>query len=234
MKKIAAFIFMVLTITTAAYSAGPTTHVFIAEQWMKANPVYTADQLGPFVVGNLFPDIRYLVKIKRDTTHRTGLSKDDILNAPNAFEAGINLHCYLDEQREALVVKWGIYNHLKVVEEGKRLDTLLKMIEDEILFDRIDLASTLVYINEIPSEELEKGISSDKIAEWHLVLTMFLSQRPRDVLHYLAVLHQPYLNIPASTVQLWHEHFDEFLANPAIQQYVEDLVSHFEKDFEGI
>lgn len=230
MRKFVVILWM-LFISTYIYAAGPITHVFIAEKWLQYNSQYDQEQTAAFFVGTLFPDIRYMAKISRNKTHFKGLKLEDIKQAPNAFRAGLNLHCYLDEAREKMVIENHVYDLFKDFPPNSEIPSLLKLLEDEILFSKIDKDRVIECLLCIPEEELNFDIKLEIIRDWHELQACLLTYPPSEILKEMAAYNQPYLHIKAETVQLWNARFAELLQNPEIQKHVQNLEQKFEQEF---
>jgi hypothetical protein len=222
---------LMLLISAKAYSAGPVTHAYIAEKWLQYNSQYNGQQTSDFFVGTLFPDIRYTAKIARDKTHFKGLTLNDVRHGKTSFWAGLNLHCYLDEAREKMVVENHVYDLFQDFVEAGDVPSLLKLLEDEILFSKIDKGQLLIYLKAIIEEEVQFGIDPYKIRSWHEFQLFLLTNPPSEILRALASINRPYLQIPAETVQLWNAHFAELVQNPEIQKHVRNLEEKFEQEF---
>lgn len=220
-------LFLSSCLSSPTYAAGPVTHIYLADQWLQSGASVHAQERSLFLLGTSFPDIRYIVKIDRETTHRVNVTLDQINHAKDAFEAGFLFHSYVDEQREAMVMEWGIYDHLQEVAHAQHLASLLKYIEDDILYHRIDLLYAISCFNQVPEEEKQYGVDLKDLQRWHLFLTLYLGMCPGDAIKYLAAMNKPMLRVPPETVQLWNTHFDELRNKPELQAYVDNLIKGF-------
>lgn len=212
------------------HAASPVTHVVIADNWMETVRPFHGKHRDAFISGNLFPDIRYLGEVSRDSTHEADVTLEDVLQSPSPFLAGTRLHSWLDETREALVVKWGIYSHVEKYAEG-HMTTLLKMVEDEILFHRLSPPRMMWNILHISEEERETGISKSSLAKWHWFLSMYFSCRPSTQMKILANRNTAYLNIPAATVKKWSKVIPYLAQKQELLDYVEALESAVAEQF---
>ena len=87
------------------YSAGPITHLYLAEVWCDMNGEPSEYNKGLFLKGSTFPDIRYVANIARSKTHLRHVKYSSINEEDDWFEKGIKFHCFVDEKREAFVRK---------------------------------------------------------------------------------------------------------------------------------
>ncbi|MEJ2347699.1 MAG: hypothetical protein P8Y17_00665 [Patescibacteria group bacterium] len=130
-----------------------------------------------FLVGTIFPDIRYLAKIDRDSTHGFNTSKEKIPN--NSFEAGMYIHWYVDEKREKILKKKGIYN-LELA-RSRLYSTALKLVEDQVLYDKYHHWEETVKALDTYYEEEYKYVPDKKIVkEWHNLNQKLFRAKPTD------------------------------------------------------
>ncbi len=88
--------------------AAPIAHIFLAVQ-MLLGPLQGLFNEQEFILGTSFPDIRYLKVVQRADTHFTHVTLQDVLQEKSSFKAGMIFHSFVDEQREAYVVKNHFY-----------------------------------------------------------------------------------------------------------------------------
>lgn len=215
---------------TLTYSAGPITHVYLAEQWLIYSTPQTPQQHSSFIVGTLFPDIRYLGVLSRKQTHPVGLTFDDIIKSPTPFVAGARFHALIDEKREDYVVKNNIYQYIKSLGQGHDA-TLLKLVEDEILFDRINRAHVLQDLKEITEDEKAWNVPLKDLEEWHFILEQYFTMRPSYMLFYLAETGRPMFDVPNDVVKHWSIHFHALVQQKELQDYVFNMVHYFNAMF---
>ena len=221
-----------LVFASQAFSANPITHIYLTEQWLQFNSTFTEKQASAFIVGNLYPDIEYLETTKIAETHLLNVTLDDIDKAPDAFTAGVLLHSYVDEQRDDIIAVSNIYNCFQEVASSGHLDTLLKLVEDEMIYDKIDVLATFNALQKFPLQEKKQGLTMQDLQEWHLFLSLYISVRPSDIIKYLADTNETLLDVPAETVKLWNKHFIAFTQKPEVKAYVEELTQNFSNEFE--
>lgn len=151
--------------------AGPISHTVYAE---KALRTFLKERDGKqFIIGNLFPDIRYLKVIDRQMTHFTHVSLSDIHQEPDCFKAGMLFHSMIDETREAFVLRYRAYAGLP----DSHLSTIaLKICEDIQLYPKIkDWKIYTAYLSTIASQEKKFKIPLGKLRQWHAMHREFFA-----------------------------------------------------------
>ncbi len=227
----------IITVTTLGMipniiqAAAPLTHLVLAEKFLEKLASSNEIEEQPFIVGNMFPDIRCLGEISREETHEVGVTVEEVVRSPSSFVAGVRLHSLVDEVRENLVVKWKIYDCIEQFEE-KHKATLLKLIEDEILYDQTNPEYFAHFLDIILEEEMSMGIPLKTHQTWHLYLQRYLSQKPSELLSALSETHRGFLDIPPSTIQMWSNLLPKLSEQEYLQNYVDDLLSHFSEIFQ--
>ena len=128
-----------------------------------------------FLIGTLFPDIRYIAKIDRSTLHEVNTSEEK-LPKDDSFKAGIYAHWLVDEKREKFISEKGVYNLLP---KEQYTAASLKLVEDELLYDSIkDWGEIISALDIYPKEEEGFGIGRETLENWHGLLKKYFSQRP--------------------------------------------------------
>lgn len=56
-----------------------------------------------FFVGTLFPDIRYLASLSRETNHVDNVDQTAIMHEKNDFQKGLLVHNFVDVEREKII-----------------------------------------------------------------------------------------------------------------------------------
>lgn len=84
MKILKLFCFLICFLFISLEAAAPNTHVYFAQQWIDIHQMPEEDQ-NAFIIGTLFPDIRYLGTISRDKTHEKGVTPEKILVRKTLF-----------------------------------------------------------------------------------------------------------------------------------------------------
>lgn len=160
--------------------AGEVAHVVYGESTMS---FMAKDMLSSpsFWSGVLFPDIRHLGIVSRRRTHPENVSLDKLTSA-NEFETGMRVHAWTDEVRSRFL-------HGKNIKETLRwhpfVPHALKLVEDELLYDRFD-DWNLIHraLSKVHDEELQYVNSSQHVITWHNVLQDYFRKLPTDESRY--------------------------------------------------
>lgn len=150
--------------------AAPIAHIFLAVQLL-AGPCKGLFNEKEFIVGTSFPDIRYLKVVERTETHFTNVTLQDILKEKDSFKAGMMFHSFVDEQREAYVVKNHLYDKIPAF---RFTSQSLKFAEDELLKPRFHSIQYSGYFDDILDAEKAYGIDEQHIRVWHTLLQGYL------------------------------------------------------------
>ncbi len=214
-------------------AAAPVTHIVLADMWIAKQEKFSEEQRKSFMVGTVFPDIRYLGVISRNETHELGLSVKDLQATQSIFERGKRLHSLVDEVRENLVVKWNIYRLLNKI-PGQRPGqkaTFLKLVEDEILFQKRDWSDIKQYLAMLDAGEQQYKISDDDLKRWHQNQMQFFTEPPSKTLAALAAKGKGFANIPIGITREWSILIPKFAKDKRMIKYVENLEAEFEVVF---
>lgn len=205
------------------YSATPLTHLIIAEKWYEHLKFSKGEDKTKFYIGTLHPDIRYLAKIPREKTHMADPSVQDVLSNSSPFQAGAILHCLVDKLREEIVVSSGLYAVIEPFANGQSA-TLLKLIEDQILFERQGALRFLPHFGEICVEQCREGVSETTLFKWHSFLISYLSIGPAEALKTLSYIQWRFLNLSKETIHKWAEIVPELALDTRFQEHVDLLI----------
>ena len=107
MKKVF-FIFFIF-IPFFLIGSNPIEHVYLANKFFENQKLFSKDEKKSFILGTLFPDIRYLNEISREKTHFKNIEILDVLNSKTPFEAGKKFHSFVDEKRDEFIIKNNIF-----------------------------------------------------------------------------------------------------------------------------
>lgn len=155
--------------------AAPVGHIICALALLNSGTVKISDQSAYFA-GTSFPDIRYISDVKRAVTHQL---KDDTMayvkQAGSDFELGRRLHVFVDHEREKHMREHDAY---RFVANGPYSTHMLKMVEDNILFDRLKgkFNEAEVFKRILP-EEKAYGLSDQSLLAWHQILQSYLDSK---------------------------------------------------------
>jgi hypothetical protein len=213
-----------LFLTAHVHAAAPATHVVFAELWMSANPIDDPVQRREFIIGTLFPDIRYLGTVKREETHETGVTANLIRKSETSFIAGMRLHVFVDLKREKYLEKYGTHSKLKKISKKHRV-LFLKMLEDEILWNDCEWNEIIEMLEEIYPEQLN-WVDQATAEKWHQEMIRYFHQRPSLFLQQLADNNQGFLKVDAKTIKIWAEVFPQYVQDPYFIEYTENLKNY--------
>lgn len=150
--------------------AAPITHIVLLDKVFNNHfPNLSKDK---FLVGTSFPDIKYLRVIKREETHSKNLTLSEIKLA-ESFKAGLLFHSFVDTLRENYMQENNIYS---IMPASKLITQTLKLLEDELFYDRLDnwgLVSS--YFEKTITEELEYPVNKQDVLKWHKLLQYYFS-----------------------------------------------------------
>ncbi len=156
--------------------ANQITHIILAERM--SDQLFNKFDRKSFLIGTVFPDIRYLKVINRDKTHFKGLTFEDILNESNSFTAGLKYHSLVDEVREKYMVDNNVYS---LIPESKFAVEALKTYEDEVLYSKIaDWNQVKTYLGDVLQDETQLVSQVDKIKMWQSLMQEYFKDIPSD------------------------------------------------------
>lgn len=220
---------IVLLLPFSLNAAGPITHVALGEKWLKhVAPDYTEEQRKEFLLGTVFPDIRYLGVIKREKTHTKGVTLEAIRKANSPFQQGMLFHSFVDEFREKWVKEKGAEKKLTDIAPNQQR-IFLKIIEDQILYSEYSWNTFRQYLMTVPNEEKEYGIQDKALNEWHAGLTLYFTASPELLLVQIGLLEKDIMTIKAPVVKQWGALLPEYTSREDMQKHVMDLMDAFEK-----
>ncbi len=228
-KLIITLIITVGFLSSVAKAAGPAMHVALGKEWLALYaPQYTEQEKKLFLLGTVFPDIRYLGVIKRDQSHYKNMTLKKVLEEKKPFMRGIYFHSYVDEHREKYVHEHAPYKKLSDISPSLR-GTFLKLIEDEIIHQNQDWTDFRIFLSTIPDEEKILGISNEALTQWHTGLSVYFSTYPSFILAQLSMFDKGILSFDAQTIKTWNVSLPQHVADPDMQKYVRELMSSFDK-----
>lgn len=210
-----------------SYAAGPMMHVVLGEAWMAQHaPEYDEEQKKLFLLGTLFPDVRYLGTIERKKTHYRHVTLAQIQNEPSPFFRGVLLHSFVDEFREKWIKTNQTTDKIKEL-QGKRRTTFLKLVEDQILYPSQSWMTIRRFLLTIPEEEKKYGLDDKTLTEWHTLLAIYFTASPEVILIKFGLLEKDIMNIKAVEIKTWSQLLPAYVADRDIQVYVKNLIEDF-------
>lgn len=201
------------------------THLYLGEEYCLKRG-YNEQETGEFLVGTLFPDIRYIAHFPREKTHFDVKCFSEVWECSSPFFAGMKFHVWVDEVREAFVVESGIYERVIPYAEGKPA-TLLKFIEEEIL-DYDGRKWSYLFG---PSFDEERGYTNDEIIQkWHYIIWGCMNARPSWSLWGLSYLKAEAFGISNETLYRWSYHLPTLANDRVFIEYVGKLLLYIHEE----
>jgi len=206
--------------------AAPITHVFFAEEFIN-------DKLSPhnqtnFIVGTLFPDIRYYDNMDRQRTHLKKIVFSD-LKKENSFDAGLKFHSFLDEQRMEFFESREDYPFF--LGPMRAAESSLKFFEDEILYERIkDWPRIKGCLDDILPEELYFSLREQDVRGWHRLLKEYFSQTPTDQSRENLLRGMGFLDDTARQINL---HIQQIKSEERIKRAVDEFIEGFSDEIKN-
>ncbi len=216
-----------------SFPAGQMMHALLADRWIEAQGwEYFPEQRRAFIVGTLFPDIRYLGVLKREETHEKELTKQAIIaEKENPFEAGRKLHVWVDEIREQFVEEQEVY---KMVPSPvyKQRASFLKIVEDALIWNELDVAFIVEALRVGDPGEEQFNVGTENLKKWHQILSHYIQTPPAHTLASLVTAKKGFFNISKDEIVEWNKLFSSFTSKPEIQEYVKNLLAYLDKKFQ--
>lgn len=155
--------------------ATPITHIVLANKVF--DNYFSKFGKGDFFVGTSFPDIRYLKVIDRDTTHFKNVEVNlRTLNLDNSFNAGAKFHVIVDWIRENYIIANNTY---ELIPKAKYTTQSLKLLEDELLYEKIGFWDQIIKdLEHIPYEQIDFVLDKEQIDKWYLLLREYFLSKP--------------------------------------------------------
>ncbi|MBS0186363.1 MAG: hypothetical protein JSS34_08635 [Proteobacteria bacterium] len=228
------FLFFLHPFIASSFAAGQFMHVHLADLWLQIQKwEYTPDQRQAFILGTLFPDIRYLGDIKREETHEKSLSRKDIeVQKGNPFEAGRKLHVWINLIREQFVEKYGIYEKFPKALFSNRAH-FLKFLEDEFIWAKIDqkfIRETLTHLEWV---DQKFNIKPSMLQKWYVnILLPYLTRPPSQTFSSLVQKDADvFFNISKEEIMRWNRLLPSLKEDPTLRYYMAQLLEYMKKSF---
>jgi hypothetical protein len=156
--------------------ASQIAHVIYTKKYLEKYPRADADL---FILGTLFVDIRRIAKeINRSATHHAFPKIDLDFSGLSGFQAGWKFHLWCDMKREEILNKYNFYSLKHTTELGH---LPVKLLEDEILYEKYDNWEKLGYIlNNPPVIKLDLPIEQKTIERWYAIIAKYFEKKPDD------------------------------------------------------
>lgn len=172
-----------------------------------------------YYIGTLFPDIRYLGALKREQTHISDPSIEQLIQIDNDFEKGIYVHSLVDLEREKTLIKLGVYED---IEENGLNSAVMKFVEDEYTYELInDWSVYTKFLEEIlPDEEIL--VSTEIVNKWHTILRQYFSKPP--TIKTIADFSQNLQTFDAQTIERAKASYQEIKSNKKVLDIIRETL----------
>ena len=178
-----------------------------------------------FLIGSLFPDIRYMAGVNRGVTHFENIGFDEILNEKNSFYAGVLFHSFIDRIRQQWLVGNGIYD---LVPSDYHWGQAVKFYEDRLYYPDVQNWSVILdYLKKIVPEELQFNITESIVKQWHEMLSKYLSLDP--IMNHITITTKE-VGIPEDMADDLSLHIEVIEKNKQITK----LCQKFHDEYEAI
>lgn len=208
------------------FAAGPVLHVYTAEKFFEIFPKYTDKEKKRFILGTLFPDIRYISELDRTHTHDEHVTIEEILNTRSPFVAGMKFHAWVDNVRDDYVLADEIYDRLPNQLTIEQKPSFLKVIEDELLLDQLDTEFCCEILEGVDSEELKQGVSEKEIRLWHAFLVFFFKTSPRTTVTLLSLVDTKRSHPSRKDIEQWTALINPAIESPVGIDHTRHLIDH--------
>lgn len=199
MRVVRKIFLICLLFHSSLFPAAVITHFYFAQKYFDTKACFSEDERQAFVLGTLFPDIRYLRCIGRSETHHSGITLADVDAQENPFLCGYFLHSFVDEAREAFIEEYGMYESLDKILQGSsfvnRKCMLLKLLEDVILSKDIDPDLAVEFLQNINVQELVSlhafeawQVRMFYVSLWHTILAAWLRHGVEKIMRYVSTV----------------------------------------------
>ncbi|MFO1258500.1 MAG: hypothetical protein U1E78_08860 [Gammaproteobacteria bacterium] len=220
-------IFIVLNFfAVTSMACGPAMHAYLGQMWLDTHEVKDKIARRDFIIGTLFPDIRYMGHVSRSQTHEKHVTLERIDKENNFFKKGMLFHAYVDEQHEKFTNKSKAYVNLPKDIKSSR-EIFIELISDEIIFDEAWIKPLARDINTVINDEKILGLTELDLYPWHMLLNAYFMDPPSENLKRLNYLGRDLKFLKAKTVETWSKKLPEMKENAYYQKYTGDLINFF-------
>jgi len=177
-------------------------------------------------MGTSFPDIRYMVHVSRESTHKPGVTWCNVVHESDPFIAGMLFHSLVDDLRDRFFknqVTGFAWQQL-----ANPMSYAVKTAEDMVLFPCLENTKLSGYFDAVQQQERTFVADEKSIREWHFALKQYFIHGP--TIKTLAGLFNKNTSVSASLVyaasaalarsthfqkqvHLFYDHFETILAH---------------------
>ncbi len=232
---LARYLLAITILFSSASAASHMTHAYLAERWLAhCGNAYDDTYKRNFIIGTLFPDIRYMAKIERAKTHKYGVSLKKIAYYHDAFAAGKQFHSYVDETREGFVKKSGVLAKLPEIIQPNMRVGFLKILEDEIFCNQLDRKKIQNYFYHIDPAEYKFDIPSHIIQKWHEHLNHYFGRRPSLTCTVAGTVHLRFFSLTPQQLKQTSTLLKKLAHHETFIDYTKKLTEIFDKKFKKV
>lgn len=213
-------------LSTMSMACAPAMHAYLGQMWLDAYQVKEATTRRDFMIGTLFPDIRYMGHVSRSQTHEKHVTLEQIDKEKNYFKKGMLFHAYVDEQHEKFTNRSKAYQNLPKDIKSSR-EIFIELISDEIIFDQAWIKPIATDINTVINDEKILGLTEFDLYPWHMLLNAYFMDPPSQNLQRLTMIGRDIKFLKAKTIETWAKRLPEMKKNAYYQKYTADLISFF-------
>jgi len=214
-------------------AAGPVTHAYLGERFCAACTEYDGEECKLFILGTLFPDIRYLGTVDRKSTHYETMTLTGVLEEKSPFMAGVKFHSYVDIERAVFVKESGAMGLVPEEVEGRFRHSFLKLVEDQIVFEKEDWDLCCLYLEENPPEEMELGVDYGTARRWHALLTLFFKSSPATAVRLIGMVDSRLAKVSGTDPAELSGRLLSASSEPSFVDYTASLIGHFDDLFQS-
>lgn len=187
--------------------AGEATHIILADRTLSSHalPYHRRE----FLLGTVFPDIRYLGDIERDSTHAHEVSLDAVLSEADSFVAGAKFHSLVDKTRNDYIKAAGLYDLCPPFLYDQQA---LKFLEDALFYPRYEWKEALQYFDKTPALPPAFHVAEDVLERWYALIRDYISVEPSDASRVNLLIAEGYTS---EAVILMNAYIEELKNNKA-------------------
>ncbi len=161
--------------------ASQIAHIVYAKKFLENDHPSWIDN-DQFILGCVFPDIRYIDKsISRKDTHMRFQEIDLNFEGLTSFEAGWKFHLYCDMKREEILNK---YNFFEIAGD-KFVGRPNKLLEDKLIYNEYNNWEKVCSLMENVSYfETGINVSRETFGHWYAICASYMKKVPDEkVMH---------------------------------------------------
>ncbi len=200
--------------------AGEATHIILADRILADRG--TQYNRRDFIVGTVFPDIRYLGDLDRDVTHLREISMEHVLSETDSFIAGAKFHSLVDKVRNDFIKTAGMYDLCPPFLYDQQS---LKFLEDELFYPEYGLwADALKYFEQVREVPVAYPVSEEIVAQWYAIIRGYVAVPPNEVSRLHLLVAEGYTR---EAVILINAYIEELRKNKAVTDLMKDFYTQF-------